>query len=266
MRKILHAVFLFLLVATTFSQSPRKNTFKCDVNDDAEYLQLLLLRAVRKGDETCVKKLLKLGVNINASYESDLHATPIFTAVAHEQTNMVDILFENGVDRKSEGVKLAFFYACDTGQVHLLRRFLLAGVSVNLTDNQGLTALVHAAALGNLSMLKLLMNHGADPNIASVSGATALMAVGDNEPLVQFLIDSGSSIDAINNIGQTAVFSAVTRKQKRKLEVLLQNRANPNIRDRNGISAVEAAKQLPESESKREILSLFVRFGGKQDL
>ena len=54
------------------------------------------------------------------------------------------------------------------------------GAEVNCTNVLGETPLLNASWAGNFGTVKLLLKHGADPNVASKTGYTALMAAADN--------------------------------------------------------------------------------------
>ncbi len=53
-------------------------------------------------------------------------------------------------------------------------------VDVNARDSQGRTALMLAAAIGQVSAVKALLAHHANPNIADANGVTPLRAANSN--------------------------------------------------------------------------------------
>src|SRR5690606_617090 len=56
------------------------------------------------------------------------------------------------------------------------RRYIVAVVgSVAWVDLTGQTPFLRAAAAGDLAVMRLLLEHGADPNIATFAGTTPLM-------------------------------------------------------------------------------------------
>jgi len=89
----------------------------------------------------------------------------------------------------------------------VVKRLIQAGASVNaVSRDRGNSALMDAAAEGALDILEDLINAGADLNIKSKSGQTALiLAVGQqNEEIAARLIKAGASIDEEDNLGMSA--------------------------------------------------------------
>lgn len=70
----------------------------------------------------------------------------------------------------------AFLGAAAAGDVAGVRRFLDAGIAVNLRDAQGRTALYAAARAGRLETVALLAAAGADVNLETRDGRNALDA------------------------------------------------------------------------------------------
>lgn len=91
--------------------------------------------------------------------------------------------------------------------------------------------------LGWVSTVKLLINHGADVNAATVSGRTALMFAVEfgHESLVFWLASKANSLglnlDATDAEGFSALILAVEKKDDglEMVKILLQNGCDPNI-------------------------------------
>ena len=99
-----------------------------------------------------------------------------------------------------------FEYAKDGSVIKLGQ--LVASVDLNATDDDGMTALMHAAAHGHYKASGLLV--GSDDstiNAQDSSGKTALMyaaGVGSNN-IVKMLLKKGADPSVTDNHGQTAV-------------------------------------------------------------
>ena len=63
------------------------------------------------------------------------------------------------------------------------------GANINAIDDKGWSALMFAAARGQSDIVRILMSRGADPNMKSKEGETALMIAtnGDHKETVRVL-------------------------------------------------------------------------------
>ena len=80
---------------------------------------------------------------------------------------MVHLLLENGADvnaHHSEGGSTPLHYAILTGRPSVVRMLLEAGADQNIAYRDGQVAIHLAAARGNLQIVQLLLDHGAKIN------------------------------------------------------------------------------------------------------
>lgn len=92
-----------------------------------------------------------------------------------------------------------------------LRRLMMKGVNVNARDTaSGNTALIQACGHGYIHMARLLLENGADPNMANHKGVTALMkAVKVSHELVVLLIGKGADVTKTDAEGTTAFTQSI---------------------------------------------------------
>lgn len=105
-----------------------------------------------------------------------------------------------------------FTVAARDGDDARVRCWLDAGADPNERDQHGATALMNAAAGGHTGAARLLMERGADPNIATRrDGATALMmaAYRGHADMVRLLLAKGADPNARNDDGKTPLSLAL---------------------------------------------------------
>jgi ankyrin repeat protein len=69
--------------------------------------------------------------------------------------------------------------AAEAGDLDKMQKALDELVDINSRDDDGRTALLRAALLGQTKAVKMLLAHGADPNLADTNGVTPLQAAMD---------------------------------------------------------------------------------------
>ena len=115
-----------------------------------------------------------------------------------------------------------FVRSAAEGDQKALGLFLAAGFDINKPNTAGYTGLMVAAERGRADIVKLLLDHKADPNVAGRDGSTALMlAAENNQPeIVKLLINRGADPNRQDNNGWTAVLKAAYQGNPKCIEVL----------------------------------------------
>ncbi|MCX6773825.1 MAG: ankyrin repeat domain-containing protein [Candidatus Micrarchaeota archaeon] len=100
-----------------------------------------------------------------------IKATPRSTnkAIAAELRNMF-----SGLD-KHDRLNLRFIKAAEDGNMDKVRRLLKAGADIDAMDNDGWSALMHAAYGKNAGLFNFLLGKGADIKLTDAEGRTAIM-------------------------------------------------------------------------------------------
>jgi len=124
-------------------------------------------------------------------------------------------------------------------------------------DFTGQTPFIRAARAGDLTVMNLLLENGADPLIETFEGTNALMAAaginwvvsqtwteGDEALLkaVQLCLDLGMDINQTNSMGLAAIHGAANRGANDVIELLVANGARLDIRDNEGRTPLDWAK------------------------
>ena len=113
----------------------------------------------------------------------------------------------------------------------------------------GQTAFLRAALNGDVTLMRLLLEHAADPNIATNDGSTALMAAAgvnwvvaqtfsrsDNEYLeaAKLCLEKGADVNAVNGQGFTAMHGATNRGFDAMVKLLAEHGARLDAEDKQG--------------------------------
>ena len=127
---------------------------------------------------------------------------------------------------------------------------------VNLRDRRGgVTPLMHAAALGSLDTMRLLLDKGADVNAKSAAGATALMWAAADPAKVKLLVERGADVKAVSESGRTALLlAAMSDRSAETVRLLLERGADAKVLDREQTSTLAAAAYGNDTETVRQLL------------
>jgi ankyrin repeat protein len=123
--------------------------------------------------------------------------------------------------------------------VGIVRVLLTHGARPNIDLGAGSTPiLVVAARSGNAAIVSLLLDHGADIRGADPSGNTALIVGASHFEVVQVLVKRGASVNAVNALGETALMRASLFQNIEGVRLLLRHGAQVNVQDEYGQTAL----------------------------
>lgn len=218
MKKI---VFIFAILLISFLIIPKTL--------DQEKLNKELYDAAGFSNLMQVQKLISLGANIN-SREGLLGWTPLMKTLDGKSTKakkaVFDYLLQNGADVniKSDADSNALHIAvCDSSRFDEINDLIKAGININLQNKYGTTPLSNAVFFDNAKIVELLINNGADVNLAKTNGMTPLMvACKDNKAtsIVDLLIKAKADIKAKNENGDTAMDIAKSHNIRASVDLL----------------------------------------------
>ncbi|MEO8256396.1 MAG: ankyrin repeat domain-containing protein [Acidobacteriota bacterium] len=183
--------------------------------------------------------------------------TPLWAAV---ETRNMDVdnaePFENGVDRQPvlELIDYLLQKGADlntrTKETPPIRRQMLRTTgSLSWVDFTGQSPFLTAALSGDVAVMKLLLDWGADPYVTTFGGTTPLMAAagvnwvvdqtfheGPKALLeaVKLCVDLGMDVNAVNSLGITALMGAANRGSDDIIQFLVDKGARLDARDKEG--------------------------------
>jgi len=121
--------------------------------------------------------------------------------------------------------------------------------SASWVSFDGQTAFIRAALAGDVTLMRLLLENGADPNIKTNEGSTALMAVAGVNWVVsqtysrseeeyleaaKLCLERGADVNATNSQGFTALHGAANKGFDSMIKLLAAHRANLDAKDKQG--------------------------------
>ena len=105
-----------------------------------------------------------------------------------------------------------------------------ANVNAQRTDDK-VIPLILSADWNNFMAVYLLLNHGADANIANANGDSALHCAVSNGffHITKLLFKKGSNVNLQNKEGRTPLFFGVANKHEQLIKLLIENKADVTI-------------------------------------
>jgi ankyrin repeat protein len=148
--------------------------------------------------------------------------------------------------------------AAVNGSENEIRQLLAKGTDVNsratfsVGKTHRITPLMNAVVGGNLQIVKLLVENGADLNLQDSNGITALIhaVLHKNTAIVKYLVESGANIDIQDNETLNALFYAVLDENPNFtiVKYLVDGGANVNVKDNFGNTAAVYAYKSRQME------------------
>jgi ankyrin repeat protein len=167
--------------------------------------QTALMLAIKTGETAVVDLLIKAGANVNA-IETYHKQTPLMWAATARRNAgaLVKLLLAKGADVKPRAM------ATDWPSQ------ITAEPRAQYRPTGGLTAFLYAAREGCFECVEALLGAGADINLPTPDGVTALMLALDNDHnhVARLLLDRGANPKLWDWWGRTALYIAVDRKQE----------------------------------------------------
>lgn len=241
---------------------------QADVNGVTPLINAILNHSVvninRTGKSDHLKIALYLveqGANVNAM---DWYGqTPLWAAVDIRNLEFAVTETTNRVDREEAYQLIEALLAKGAEPNPRIKEFpperrFIAGTGFNgWVDMTGQTPFLRAAIAGDLRVLHLLLEHGADPNLGTVGGTTPLMVAAgvswavaetyDEGPAalletVKLMHSLGNDINAVNSMGLRAIHGAANRGSNDIIEYLAENGALLDVTDNEGRTPIDWAE------------------------
>jgi ankyrin repeat protein len=235
-----------------------------------------LLFAAREGALACVRVLAGAGAKLNQTSVDG--SSPLLVAVQNGSYAVARFLLEHGADPNLANDKgwTALYLAVKNrnqeitavpgppadGALDLIQTLLDRGakpntrIKVETEVHQGMSALwlkeagatplLRASLCGDLTVVRLLLAHGADPQIPTFDHTTALMVASgvgwadgmmreysetQTLELVKLLLERGADVNAANDHGITALHGAAYKAANQVVQLLVDRGARLDAKD-----------------------------------
>lgn len=197
--------------------------------------------------------LVERGANVNAA---DWYGeTPLWAAVDVRNLDVNGPERDNHIDRAAALALISLLLErgavvnARTREYPPERRFVTPLGSLSWVDYTGQTPFLRAALAGDVTVMRLLLAHGADASIATFAGTTPLMAAAgvnwvfnqtfDEGPAalleaVELCHELGLDVNATNTMGLAAVHGAANRGSNDIIEFLAAHGAKLDAPDPHG--------------------------------
>lgn len=249
--------------------------------------------AARDGHLSTVRVLLDAGAVLEDRDPNDI--TPLLYAASNDRVEVARLLIERGADVKAIDWygRTALWCAIDVRnrdtpqpangpgtdrdgnfalaqllldkgadpnarirEMPVVRTHIMPLGSLSWVDFTGETPFIRASLAGDVKVMRLLMQHGADPRIATSGGTTALAAAagvnwvvaqtfdeGQDALLeaVRICFDAGVDVNAANSKGIRAIHGAANRGSDAIVRFLVEHGADIRAKDGEGRTALDWA-------------------------
>ena len=243
-----------------------------------------LLFAARQGAIESAQALIAAQADLNQA-EPDYGMTPLLEAIYNDHYDLAAVLAEKGA--RLEGAlylavemhNLDYFgnhprkpVTDKLDEVGFIKLLLARGADPNgvlkiklpgrqaqggVTVPAGATPFYRAARSADLEVMRLLLEHGADPSqpsadhttplLAAATGQGARFAGGDERPEAEFVealklcLDKGADVNAANDRGDTAMHAAAQRGSDKIVQFLADHGARLDLKNKSGRTPLDLA-------------------------
>ncbi len=219
-----------------------------------------LCYAVVGGNAAIVELLISQGATVE-SYSEYL----LDHAVSEDRIEILKLLIKNGVDLSKAPRRLD-----DGSEIsNLLKAHGVPSKDINAKNHMGWPPLVYVCRGDkgeHPEEVQRLLALGADIDVQNYKGKTGLHCAAKAGFLnvINLLIKNEATVDATDDNGETPLFDAIRstiksgEKQRAALEALLLNGADPNLKNRKGLTPLQVAKQMRRADAGKIVALLRV--------
>ena len=139
------------------------------------------------------------------------------------------------------------------------KKFLIE--ALNTVDKNGETLLFEACKQGNIEIVELLVENGADISATNNSNETPLFEAcrQGNIEIVELLVKNGADISVINNNNETPLFEACRQQNTEVIDLLVKNGADVTISNNEGKQIFDYVDMSIDGSCNKYMRNLYCR-------
>lgn len=262
---LVFVVLLFSSCAQSTSNKPTPEAAKRFLKlRGYEFNDKAFFAATEANDVASINGFLAAGINPNVKDEES-GATALIIAATRDRQPAVEALLKGGADVNvaDNAGYTAILRALQAGN-NQIGDLLLAQpqLDVNVRGIKGPPLLTTYVFRDDESIVKNLLDRGADPKLTDPDGDTALHAAAQHgfPKIIELLLNAGADPNAKNKLGGTPLMWAGVFGHEEAAQLLLTRGADPKMKDNDGLTAAawaaknkreEVARLLRDAEKKR---------------
>lgn len=234
-----------------------------DVNSADELGYTPAWLAVKKNNDELLRLLISNGANIHVLarvFEDGTKASLLYLAAQLGNISIIEALIDNGADANiaAEDGSTPFIVALFEGEWAAAEYLLKSSdgqVLTHTTKEYRSSALLRASMYGQVSLVKGLLDKGANVNDSNAEGTTSLHAATElsgSEEVVQLLVNKGADVNAQDINGVTPLHRAAENGLFNIAKILLINGANPGAISKKG----DTPEDIARGEGYHQLVSL----------
>ena len=203
--------------------------------------------------------LIGFNASIAGSYSD------FFKAIEMDQPEVVSNLLARGFDPNSPSPKNipALILSYQKKSMKVLDVLIDSKkTNLNVISADGETLLMLAAINNQLSLADKLISKGADVNKPGWTALHYAASKGHIE-MIRLLLDQQAYLDAESPNGTTPLMMAASYGSAMSVKLLLEEGADPRIKNKLGLTAMDMAKQPEKEDSRRYLLAFTTAWNQK---
>uniref|UniRef100_A0A8C6N4M2 [histone H3]-lysine(9) N-methyltransferase n=1 Tax=Mus spicilegus TaxID=10103 RepID=A0A8C6N4M2_MUSSI len=194
--------------------------------------------AAQKGSVEICHVLLQAGANINAVDKQQ--RTPLMEAVVNNHLEVARYMVQLGGCVYSKDGSTCLHHAAKIGNLEMVSLLLSTGqVDVNAQDSGGWTPIIWAAEHKHIDVIRMLLTRGADVTLTDNEENICLhwASFTGSAAIAEVLLNAQCDLHAVNYHGDTPLHIAARESYHDCVLLFLSRGANPELRNKEGDTA-----------------------------